>query len=221
MKFQFDRHIIISQIAVVGLALSSFTSCADHQENSFSHFKDDPVLGSADFKSHIRATTSTVYIVRHGEKPDSGPDLNDTGRQRAELLPTWFSKNPTEVTHGLPVAAFASGPSSDGGSLRSIQTCTPFASSQGIGVDSSYTKKDFADAAVEILTLPAASGKAVLVCWEHKMIPYLAAAMGAKDAPDSWDGDVFDRVWKIEFENGRVASFEDLPQRLLPGDSDR
>ena len=53
-----------------------------------------------------------------------------------------------------------------------------------------------------------------------KKIPELAKALGVTDAPEKWNSAVFDRVWEITFENGK-ATFLDLPEKALPGDSDK
>jgi hypothetical protein len=40
------------------------------------------------------------------------------------------------------------------------------------------------------------------------------------DAPAKWDPNTFDRVWQITYENGK-ATWKDLPQKALPGDSEK
>ena len=173
--------------------------------------QSEPVLPSS--------STAVVYIVRHGEKPDSGPDLNEQGKLRASLLPTWFANHPEDVTHGLPVAVFAAAPASPGGSVRSIKTCAPYASQQHVPLNSSFVKDQYDAAARLILSAPSSRDKSVLVCWEHKMIPYLAHVLGATTAPDTWPDDTFDRVWMLTFHDGKFVSFQNLPQQLLPDDS--
>jgi hypothetical protein len=60
----------------------------------------------------------------------------------------------------------------------------------------------------------------VLIAWHHGKIPELAQALGVKDAPDKWNSKVFDRVWEITYDEKGVI-WKDLPQKALPGDSDK
>ena len=43
-------------------------------------------------------------------------------------------------------------------------------------------------------------------------------ALGVGNPPD-WKGSVFDRVWVLTYTSGVVSSFQNLPQKLLYGDS--
>jgi hypothetical protein len=52
----------------------------------------------------------------------------------------------------------------------------------------------------------------------HEHLPGLAAALGVHPEPPKWKASVFDRVWVLTPKNG-TTQMEDLPQRLLPGDS--
>jgi hypothetical protein len=63
-------------------------------------------------------------------------------------------------------------------------------------------------------------GKLVIICWHHGNIPDLAEALGAAKTAQNWKGVVFDRVWQINYEGG-MATLKNLPQWLLPMDSDR
>jgi hypothetical protein len=71
-----------------------------------------------------------------------------------------------------------------------------------------------------VLVDPQYAGKVVLIAWHHGKIPELARALGAIDAPDKWNAKVFDRVWELTYADG-AATFQDLPQEALPGDSDK
>jgi len=164
-------------------------------------------------------TLASVYIVRHGEEQVDGPHLNDQGRQRANLLSTWFTKNPKMVTHGLPIVVFAPPKKNPDGSLRSIETCVPYAQQHGLSVNETYTHDQSKDAAAAIRSLLYTKNKSVLVCWKHEEIPDFAHALGATQAPDEWNHKAYDRVWKIEYKTDGSINFQDLPQNLLPGDS--
>ena len=70
----------------------------------------------------------------------------------------------------------------------------------------------------------ASGGQVVLICWEHHHIPALAAAIPTVDAtaiPTGWPGDRFDVIWTFALDpaTGRYA-FGQVPQQLLPGDTD-
>jgi hypothetical protein len=64
-------------------------------------------------------------------------------------------------------------------------------------------------------------GHTVLICWEHKVIPEIAAAFGAEDAPRKWKGETYDRTWVLTLNADGHCAFRDLPQRLMYGDSEK
>ncbi|MDP1836701.1 MAG: hypothetical protein Q8K75_12350 [Chlamydiales bacterium] len=170
--------------------------------------------------SSLQAMPAQVIIIRHGEKPLKGNDLDTKGKERAAALAPFFLGTPLLQKFGLPVAVYAQRPSSEDPSMRPIQTATPIAEALGIKVNTTYQHLQFARMAQEIRTRPEFHGKVVLVAWEHHVIPELARKLGAKNAPKKWDGDVFDRLWVITYDGSQVL-FQDLPQRLLYGDSPR
>lgn len=173
------------------------------------------------FLSAALATPAQVILIRHAEKPLTGPHLNERGYQRAQALVSFFETDPQMTQFGVPVAIYAMSPKADGdSSVRAIETMTPLAKSLNLQLHTEYTKKKIDALAKDILSNPAYEGHMVLVCWEHNMIPLIAQALGAKTAPSDWDGSlVFDRAWVIDFKDGKAASFQDLPQHILPGDS--
>jgi len=161
-----------------------------------------------------------VILIRHGEKPATGNDLNDQGYQRAALLPKFFSSTPSVEQFGPPVAIFAMNPGASDGSNRAVETVTPLAQSLGLTLQGNYTKDDVSPLVNDIENNSSYDGHMVLICWEHKVIPLIAAAFGLQNGPTDWDGsDVFDRAWILTFDGKSVASFQDIPQHLLPGDS--
>ena len=160
-----------------------------------------------------------VIIIRHAEKPPVGNHLNDRGRARAQALVGFFKNNPEVTQDGPPAAIYAMKPSSDDGSFRPIETVTPLAQSLGLSIIEDYAKKDGQAMVQAIMSNASYVGKMVLICWEHHDIVNLVHDLGWDSGPDSWKGDVFDRAWILNFENGKPVSFKDVPQRLLPGDS--
>ncbi len=159
-----------------------------------------------------------IMIIRHAEKPDEtngekDPNLSKQGYARADALskviPDHFAK---------PDFLIATKKSK--GSDRPIETITPLSKAINETIDSTYKDDDFAEVAKDVLTNPKYDGKTVLIAWHHGKIPELAKALGVTDAPDKWDSKVFDRVWEITFEDGK-AKLTDLPQKALPGDSEK
>lgn len=175
------------------------------------------------------AAPAQVILIRHGEKPAHGSGLNEQGFARAAALVKYFRTNQAVTEYGTPAAIYAMKPPRPGGSVRPIQTVTPLATALSLPVISDYLREDVSDLANAILSDKAYDGKMVLICWEHNAIPEIvsafAEAAGTEDGvaaalPSSWDGSAFDRTWILDFSpDGKVASFRDLPQRLLPGDS--
>ena len=67
----------------------------------------------------------------------------------------------------------------------------------------------------------AASGP-VLIAWQHEDIPAIVNAIvgNATTCPQKWPGARFDMVWVLDAKAGGGFSFGQVPQMLLPGDSD-
>lgn len=171
--------------------------------------------------SLLEGLPAQVIIIRHGEKPSKGNGLSLEGEQRADALVAYFQGNAEVLQYGLPVAIFAETPKSNGKRQRPLLTITPLADALNLVPNTGFSKKDIVGVTEEIKNNPAYEGKMVLVCWEHKEIPGIAAALGA-NAPSKWSGKVFDRVWIITFGEGKSSGkidFADLPQQLLYGDS--
>ena len=175
------------------------------------------------------AAPAQIILIRHGEKPAHGNQLDEQGFARARALVGYFKANPAVTAYGTPVAIYAMKPKGPNGSVRPIQTVTPLAEALNLPVISDFLKDDATGLVTAILGNKAYDGKMVLICWEHNAIPDIVSALasaagtadGVQDAlPGSWDGDAFDRTWILDFSpDGKIVSFRDLPQRLLPGDS--
>src|SRR4051812_33884576 len=68
---------------------------------------------------------ATILVIRHAEKPDSGPDLNDQGNQRAQAYPGYFKDLSLDGKAVKIDAIFASKQSDH--SNRPVETVTPLA----------------------------------------------------------------------------------------------
>jgi hypothetical protein len=181
-------------------------------------FKTAILFGLGLFTALSNGAPAEVLIIRHGEKPLEGHDLSPQGYARAAALPQLFLQDTRLLQFGKPVAIYAMTAPADR-SNRTIETVTPLAAALGLNLNTNFVRPEIDDLTHEILNNPDYEGKTVLICWEHKMIAGIAQALGVTPTPDSWSGSVFDRVWKIDFENGRVMKFENLAQKLLPGDT--
>lgn len=158
---------------------------------------------------------ATILIIRHAEKLTDGRiDLSPVGFERAKLLPKLFlpGARPDLPT---PQVLFATHLSAH--SNRPVQTVTPLAAAMHLPINDSFEDNDFAGLAKELLSGKYA-GKVVLVVWHHGRIPQLATALGATPPYTPWPDQQFDRIWRIDYANGK-ATLQDLPYAIMPGDS--
>jgi hypothetical protein len=161
-----------------------------------------------------------VLIIRPAEQPAMrGPVvLSLKGQERAMAYVPFFTQTPELIYCGLPVALFAVKIGPGDFSQSALETLNPLASHLHLLVDAHYDKRDYAELAQEVLTNPKYYRQTVLICWDRKYIPELAAALGVHPEPHPWPQGGFDRVWRITYRGG-VASLVNMPQRLLFGDA--
>ena len=173
-------------------------------------------LGQDLAAGHAGQAPATILIVRHAEKLTDGRlDLSPVGFQRAALLPKLFV--PTGVRADLPTPQVLIATHQSAHSNRPVETITPLANALKLPIDSKVMNDDYAVLAASLLSGKYA-GKVVLVSWHHGKIPALAEALGAKPPYAKWPEEQFDRVWRIDYVDGKVT-LRDLPQALMPGDS--
>ena len=169
--------------------------------------------------SNVFAMPAEVILLRHGEKPEQGNILSEQGFARAKALPDFFKNNIFVNRIGPNVSIYAMRPSRADGSIRAIQTMEPTAKALSVPLHEDFSKIQIDGLVNEIKTNSNYNGHTVVVCWEHKMIPLIAKALGAATAPQQWNGAVFDRAWVLEFDSIRVRNFKDIPEHVLPSDS--
>jgi len=203
--------MMLFRVALAALALSLFPGCLPAQAAAAQ------ASTTSDLQSKAPAI---VFIIRHAEKPieDKDPNLTAQGFQRARTLPALFLPQPGAKTLPRlprPAALFATAPSKH--SNRPIETITPLSQALNLRINSSYEDRETTSVAKEVLSGRYA-GKVVLICWHHGEIPDMAKAFGVEDAPKKWDDTVFDRIWMIEWIDGK-PQFSTLPEKLLPGDA--
>ena len=155
------------------------------------------------------ANSSTVYIIRHGEKTWTLGCLDARGEARARSLAGVFNGAPsrTHETFFTPRALFANHYDDGVDCERCKQTLMPISAAlnETIIFKFGYPKKLGGNqlAAEAILETATAAG-VVLVAWEHVNIQYLTAALGVDRAKiPAWPGDDFDTVYVLRF-TGRV-----------------
>jgi hypothetical protein len=159
----------------------------------------------------LLAVPAQVILIRNGETSADHMTLSLKGRERATALVPFFQGTPSVLFYGLPAAIFA--PESS----RETVACL----SDALGVPVTQTPRSSQLLANELLTNPDYEGKMILVCCPQEQIVDLATKLGAKKAPKKWSKDAFDRLWTITFEDKEKIAFNDLPQKLLYGDSDK
>jgi hypothetical protein len=172
------------------------------------------------FSVQLEARPAQIFIIRHAEKVEDGEILSLKGFERAAALAPFFMGTPEFTKHGPPVAIYAMKPTDHDFSVRPVQTVSVLSSALKLGINDSYSRNKFPDMATQILSDPKYDGKTVLISWEHKNIPGIATALGAKDVPPKWNGEEFDRVWVLTYQDDGSVKFENVPQRLMFGDSE-
>ena len=157
-----------------------------------------------------------MLLIRHAEKPLEGPNLSLQGKQRAAALVPYFIGNEHVIEFGTPCAIFAQGPDADHPSERPIETVIALAKTLNVPFIT-YSRERYAEMVAFIQRAPEYVGKLVLICWSHDDIPLIAEKFGAKDVPEEFKG--FDRTWRLTYQRSGKVSFDDLPQKLMYGDS--
>ena len=137
----------------------------------------------------------SVIIIRHGEKPANGDNLDCKGLNRALGLPRSLSSK-----FSIPLYTYAAAISTGSSTThaRMFELVTPFAVKYNLTVNTKHEEKDVKGAAHAVLGKLGSKRKhgTILMVWEHTNIPPLAAALGIKNAP-KWEGDDFDSIWII------------------------
>ena len=139
------------------------------------------------------------------------------GFERAKVIPQLFGGSGATAPHNLPRPEFLFATHVSKNSNRPVETITPLSEALKLPISHEIADKDFAALVTELLSGKYA-GKVVLVAWHHGTIPMLARALGAAPPYDPWPDTQFDRVWRIDYRDGK-ATLTDLPQGLMAGDS--
>lgn len=163
-----------------------------------------------------------VLIIRHGEKPESGPNLSLAGQQRAKAYKHYFRKFTVDSKLLCADAVFAAKDTKD--SHRPRLTVEPFARAENLKVDARFSSDQTGELATALRATE--QGRRILVSWHHTDIPDLLRALGADPKsllPDGkWPDSVFGWVLVLRYdEDGRLipATTKRIEEHLMPDDS--
>lgn len=149
-----------------------------------------------------------VILIRHGEKPDKGYNLNCQGLNRARELPSvLYSK--FGVPNLIYVPHFPQSDTSKHG--RMYQTIAPFADKYNLKINSDYKESDIKGVAKNILK----QNGTVLLVWEHKDLNDIAEELGVTDKLH-WSADDFDTIWIITYSKKGKARLTVDHENLHP-----
>ncbi|CAK7222162.1 hypothetical protein SCUCBS95973_004747 [Sporothrix curviconia] len=100
-------------------------------------------LGASATAAAAASSGPTVYMIRHGEKPDSGNGLNAEGLERAQCLRTLFGASGSfDIGYIM-----AQKPKSNGKRKRPLDTVKPLAKDLGLAVDTSWEHEELTNIA--------------------------------------------------------------------------
>jgi hypothetical protein len=155
----------------------------------------------------LHAIPAQIILIRHAEKPkdDDELHLSKAGRRRADALVPYIKKNSKLTAFGLPVALIASEARKNGNGQRPAETLQPLSRDLKIPVETPFKSDEYSKLASLVLENPDYDGKCVLICWVHEYIPALAEALGVHPPPDKLDDKTYDRVYVIQYRDGKAA----------------
>ncbi|BFZ54905.1 hypothetical protein PYCC9005_001942 [Savitreella phatthalungensis] len=157
------------------------------------------------------AAQSTVYLIRHGEKPaDGGNGLSAQGQNRAQCLVNVFSAN-SGYNIGYIVAQQ---PKSSGKRARPYQTVKPLADKLGLTVDTSCDRDDSQCVAnlVDNWNNSGAQGN-ILICWEHDALTNIVGALGDANPP-TYPDSAFNIIWRDPYSYSDITA---MTNECCPG----
>ncbi len=159
----------------------------------------------------VFSQAQTIVIIRHGEKPPKGNNLNCQGLNRSLELPAvLYSK------FGIPGSIYV--PSLDNntstGHARMFQTVVPLVAKYNLKINSKYTEADTTALAREIKSRKGF----VLVVWKHSIIPSIVRALGVQGFNMHWSDDDYDSIWIINIQKG-IAKITFGKEGLRPSTS--
>jgi hypothetical protein len=155
-------------------------------------------LGLMPLAPSARATPELVVLMRHGHKGPGGSNYNlsaqgfERANALASLLPHCFGR-PSQIR------SFYFDPIS-GKNARSYQTAVPLAVATGVDIAIDLaSREDSFQSGRQILTDPSVAGGKVVLFWEHRRLPQLAAGLGWPGMAPIADDD-FDQLVVLRYQ---------------------
>jgi hypothetical protein len=181
--------------------------------------------------------TRAIYIIRHGEKPESPPpfgvdldgnqnlhSLLPVGWERAGGLAGLFAPFDGRLRDGLLTPDQLISPDyvdpTRNTAHRTYQTISALSQISGVSIENPHAEGEEGTLAAE---LSAVGTGVTLVCWEHHAIPAIANAIApiasGTQIPQTWPDSRFDLVWSFTRDaSGSDYGFTQVPQMALAGD---
>ncbi len=159
--------------------------------------------------TYAQSNDLKIIIIRHGEKPKDGDNLNCKGLNRALALPKVLVQK-----FGVPSYNYVPAVVGSEGSTkhsRMFQTIAPLSVKYNLHINSLYNGKDSSGVAKDVLQ----KNGTVLIVWDHKSIVPLVNAFGIHDYFLKWQDDDFDSIWIVTFKSGKAFLTKDA-EGLLP-----
>ena len=164
---------------------------------------------------------TTVLIVRHAEKADTGNGLSPMGQQRAQAYATYFDPLQLNGQSLTPQSLIATSDSKS--SVRPRLTLTPLSQRLGLPI-----QQPFSDGKVDDLVHALHKQntvKVVLIAWHHgeigKMIDDFGGDAKKLLGKKQWPEDVYNWLVVLHFDHdGKLIEDQSqlVVEHLLPGD---
>jgi hypothetical protein len=182
--------------ALLGLLLITMSSLATD------HYYDDRNAVASGLPGLANAT---LLIIRHAEKPVTGPGLSPAGEAHAQAYVRYFQHLTLD---GAPVridTLIATADSAE--SRRERLTLEPLSRATGLRI-----QQPFKDRAIKQLANWLAHGapnRNILLAWHHGRVPMLLAELGLNPstifARGRWPSDIYDWLVVLRFDgNGNL-----------------
>lgn len=173
---------------------------------------------------------ATIFLIRHAEKPKTGPGLSPAGKRRAKAYVKYLRNLKNRKGKTIRWDYLFACQMSDK-SNRPLLTIKPLAKKLGMKVNNDYMDKGYAELVTHLQeNAKRYADSNILICWHHGEILQLAAAMGASSEtlpsesswPDKWPPTVFGWLLKIYYRKDgtiRHKSTQAINEHLMPDDT--
>ncbi len=158
---------------------------------------------------------TTVLIIRHGEKPETGTGLTPVGEARAKAYVPYFQHYKVD---GRPFHVDYVFATKDGkNSARERLTVAPLSEALKLTTDLRFKNKEVQELADAMRAKHY--GNDILICWHHGQIPNLINALGGDSKKliraDKWPADHFDWVIQMSFDReGHLSKSKRVEENL-------